>query len=1447
MRRQLNFKRLLCLLVVLIACATCVHFLHGFQVKRGAHSLLLQADKAEEKGELGRSAEYLNRYLVYYPANVDVLARYGLLLNRLVEAPGPKTRRQYEQVMLVLGKVLLHPPEREDVRRAYISVAMKLERYTEAEESLKNLLPKDDTIPGDGQLRLLEAQCYERTAHYQEAEKYCQLAIKALPDEADGYVAYARLLRDRLGQVDDADDVMGIGKHPEGKHIPGKGKGKDEFILLNPGSMKEPFKAYLARAKYCTDFGKPEQAAKDIEAAYGAAPEEPEVLRAKAQLTLDQKRSKDYLDEARGYLEHSLKVNPKDVLTYQALARLEVQAGRRSVAIDLLEKGIKALGGPQPGLTWDLANLVAENNPEGAIKLLNDSHFPFPEAFRSYLAVHGYVARKDWLEASRRLEKLHDQLFPHPQLAARADILLGFCYEQLGNPDQQYAAYLRAKTLEPASLEASLGVASALVRMGKLDDAIAAYRLLTPRLPSVWLEVARLLTVRDQQRPANERDWREAEAALEQARAQGDKAAQSGAAVLEATVRMWQGNRDAARTVLAKALQVRPKEMALVEAAALLDEFDKKDAEALVRLKDAEKTVDNPVDAWLALARYWVRHSGEQQAHRALAQLAEKDRGKLKGEEQDRFLRGFAEAFTLYGDREKARQLWDKLAERRPNDLSVWAVQCDLAMQSGDEEALNRALDAIHGIEGSDETLWPYERARSLVWNYSRKKADKGALDEASALLERVGKKRPSWSRVPVCAAEIDALRGNDEAAIRNYQRAVDELGNQDPQVILQLAKLLDKHRRYVDAQLVLRNLPQEVSLASPEVQRVTADVSFQLGQFDRAAASANLAALAGKGYDDYLWLGRILAQSPRTQEQEDAEKAFRKAIALDEKKPDAWIALVQALVNRRARDRAAEAVRDAERKLPEKEAPLALAACYQALGELQKAEKLYDAALDAKPNDIPTLRGVVSFKLRQGKWKDAKKYLEKIIVQGSAEDKDDAKRTLGLVLAAQGDYHSSQDALRILGIPGPGDRPVPAAGGTPADQRARALVLALQRGTRQRKEAIRILESLRAAEPLTPEDQFLLAQLYESVGDWPQARLQALRLLASHEGDVVYLTFLTQALVRHGKWNEAQPWLDKLRKVPDADASFTVVAITARYRAGRDQGKEAVAVAEEYVANDKAQPAKRSSRQALAAALLDDLSRAFPKEERRYADAAEAMYQAYVKDQPDQLLALAAFFGRHGRVDDALRVCARAWQSPDCPPENVGLVSVTALQAADRPDEGQVRLVEGWLEKAIAEHPQVTQLLVCRAYLRDVQGHHAEAEGLYREILKRDGRNLTALNNLATLLALRGGGPEALGLIDQAIQVAGRLPDLLDTRAVVNLRIGQVAPAVGDLEEALGQKATAPSYFHQAQAYLATSGKESEAGESWKKAQAAGLKPGQLHPLERPAYDQLLARFGPK
>jgi hypothetical protein len=30
-------------------------------------------------------------------------------------------------------------------------------------------------------------------------------------------------------------------------------------------------------------------------------------------------------------------------------------------------------------------------------------------------------------------------------------------------------------------------------------------------------------------------------------------------------------------------------------------------------------------------------------------------------------------------------------------------------------------------------------------------------------------------------------------------------------------------------------------------------------------------------------------------------------------------------------------------------------------------------------------------------------------------------------------------------------------------------------------------------------------------------------------------------------------------------------------------------------------------------------------------------------------------------------------------------------------------------------------------------------------------------------------------------------------------------------------------------------------------KAQAAGLKPGQLHPLERPAYDQLLARFGPK
>src|SRR5262249_44691498 len=137
-------------------------------------------------------------------------------------------------------------------------------------------------------------------------------------------------------------------------------------------------------------------------------------------------------------------------------------------------------------------------------------------------------------------------------------------------------------------------------------------------------------------------------------------------------------------------------------------------------------------------------------------------------------------------------------------------------------------------------------------------------------------------------------------------------------------------------------------------------------------------------------------------------------------------------------------------------------------------------------------------------------------------------------------------------------------------------------------------------------------------------------------------------------------------------------------------------------------------------------------------------------------------------------------------------------------------------------------------AELRDFQNKYTEAEDLYRQVLKSDRSNGTALNNLAWLLAQKpGGAAEALALIDRAIEVHGPAPGLLDTRATVNLARDRADAAIRDLEEANLESPGAPRLFHLARAQLKAKDRAT-AAKTFAEAKRLGFDPQQLHPLER-------------
>ncbi len=82
--------------------------------------------------------------------------------------------------------------------------------------------------------------------------------------------------------------------------------------------------------------------------------------------------------------------------------------------------------------------------------------------------------------------------------------------------------------------------------------------------------------------------------------------------------------------------------------------------------------------------------------------------------------------------------------------------------------------------------------------------------------------------------------------------------------------------------------------------------------------------------------------------------------------------------------------------------------------------------------------------------------------------------------------------------------------------------------------------------------------------------------------------------------------------------------------------------------------------------------------------------------------------------------------------------------------------------------------------------------------------KNVVAINNLATLLSEQPGkAKESLQYIEQAIELAGQQPGLLDTKAMILVFEGKAAEAVPLLETAASIPDADPRYhFHLAVAY---------------------------------------------
>ncbi|SIO55099.1 Tetratricopeptide repeat-containing protein [Singulisphaera sp. GP187] len=1440
MRRRLNIKLLIGLVVTSGLLGGVVHLVHGFQEKRNIGALLKRADLAERNGDHDEAEKYLSRYLAFRPDDGTTLARYGLALAK--GAPGGAARAK---ALMVLERALLRVPDRDDVRRRAAELGVELGRPKEASEPIVTLLLKPGLgqVPSLGDRRRLEAQllefsrrkpeegppaalkqlltrpdpaleellgrCFEdqgRTSRRDEAEAYYRkaaacyrLALAQAPDQIETYGRLSALLRERMGDPAQADRVMDASEL------------KDGLIAKNPQS----FRAYLLRARYRKENGLA-GAAEDVAQAQQLAPHEFEVLVANAESA----RLAGKLDTARTLLQEGESSNPKDVRIYQSRMAVETQAGRVNEATAALRRGLKALP-DQVDLLWNLAEslIQAGQLDEAAVELKklrqkND----ILTAPIDYLDGRLLVAKGRWPEAIRILEKSRALMAGTPSLNSltkQADLLLAQGYEWLGLPEQRLAACRRALALDPQWVPARLAQAAALLALGRSEAAIESYRSLVPQAPSVRPILARLLVAQNLRLTAEQqRDpvrWQEVETLLDQA----EQAAPTSVEVplLRAEILTARGRIEEARGRLEVFKKAHPDRVEPWIALSQLAEEEGKPDDALALIKQAENQLGDRVELRLAEASYWGRRGGDEapkklgELTQALEKLASKDRPRLED--------GLANAYLRLGNLQEADRIWTEAAKRRPEDRQLATLLLGLSLRRGDDESIGRSSSRLRQIEGEDGALWRYADAARLVL---RAKPGNGALlSQARTLLAEVSKKRPEWALVSLLEGEIAEKEGKPDRAIESYLKAI-RGGERPPQVVRQVIQLLNQHGRTVEADRLIEDLLK----STPPVGllgQLAAEKSLRNRDQGQALELARQAiAPDSKDYHDRIWLAQMLWAAKKPAE---AEVELRRAVAMAGKEPEVWMALIQFLSETDQKVAAEQAIAEAGRQLPPDLVTLTLARCYDRIGDRAKAEEQYVAALKTHPDNAAIHLTVANFYLATQRPENAQTLLRKVLdpqLKAPQQIVASARRSLALSLA-NGDSESFLEAASLL------DKNIAEEGGLIEDQRFKALLLASRPG--HRREAIAKYEELAQRSTPSPLEKYQLAQLHAAGRDWSKARDLLLSLVSVDAENPDYLYSLSRVLLARGDLDQARPWITKLEKA--TPESLQVVELKARLLHKDGKGTEAVAALEARAASDP----------------NDGLAIASLLEELNETAAAERLTRKFVDQSkdPKAVLVLALFLGRHGRDREALDLCEGAWKT--CPPVMVSNAALRILHAAKADDE-QSRRVMTWIEEEIRKSPNEVQLMFDLANLKILQRHYPDAEALMRRIIALKPGTGGPMNNLAWLLAARGEkAEEALDLINRAITLDGSNPEALDTRGLVYLALGKPEAALKDLTEAATVNPSPLLFFHLARAQM-RSDRRDAARETLRKAQAAGLVENAIDPLEREDYRRLVAALSP-
>lgn len=1456
--KQVNIRLLLILVAITVASLGGVFLLHRFQVNRNAGSLAKLARLRLSEGKNDEALNLFARYVNFRPTDDEAYGEFATLVLDRAESP-IANRADISRAYTVLETAVRRNPSDDKLRQRLAMFEMRIGRYADARQHLQTLRSRlnddapaaaDDaaaanTAETDGsekpidrtQVDLLLARSWAGTGDFEEAaaiaggligfdltKKTFDPKRKAAAGSTEAFILLAAILEEKFKDPTTANAVL------------------EQLVNVNAKDSK----AWLALASWHRQRGNLAAAKQDVAKAEQIAPKDIDTVLASFELAMASKE----LSKAVTIMQRGLELAPNDERMVRGSVMLAMQQGEPERGIELLEKSLAETPG-RPTLLLMLGDALLQTNRiaevEQALARLKETIGNSSPAV-GLLEARLLIAQNHWMQAKAKLEGVRPLVAGSDDLTRQVDLYLGQCYERLGQFDEQLEANRRVLTDDPTSLAARVGAASALLAGGKADEAQEEFELVAAAIPKdrlagvpqVWSPLLQLRVAAQMKRSAADRDWSAIDDLLELLQ-QSQNISSGQMALLRADVLVRKGEPDAAVDLLTTAVQASPKEAQLWAALATLSLRGQDASQARGVLERVpEELVDSP-NLLLVGAQLAAREPAEE----ATKQLADIERraATLPAEEAARVLSALASIHLGLGQPDEAERIWAAVTERTPDDLRVRTALYELAREQGNPEKCRSRAAEIATLAGATSPQARVAEAGTLILmvRESQKKkftgqlaaieldaSERTKLDEARNLLIEAENDRPGWHQIQQLFAEIDGLRGDVPAAIEHLQRAV-RMGPANPGIVRQLVALLYSSNRLEEAQQALARLGPD---GLEGFERISAEMEMRSGKFDEAVALAERSVSKdSKNPRDLLWLGQLLSRSGKG---DRAETVLERAVEEAPDQPETWLTLFSHQVSTGRRKPAERTLERAADKLPENKRQLLLAQGNEMLGRFEEAERNYREAAQAYPDDLSTARSLAAFLVRRGQLNPARDELRGIIAK-QADGADArgiqqwARRTLAQLTAETGGYRGLEQAVKLI------EQNVGSDGKLPPDDLAlQVSLLAGRPEPASWRRAVKLLETLSAAQPLSAAQRLQLARLRERAGRWEECRSEMVSLVAGANTPPALYALLVERLVEHGELSSARTWLTKLRTLaPDAPVTL---ALEAKLAMAENDRPTAVAAARKLMPAGPV-PLEQVAQLKEIARLMEDLG--FPK-------AADKLLGDFADRSVDGVVARAEFLGRQKRTEEALDLLESAWSR--LPLERVLQVGLSVIRGkGDRPTAEMTGRIEQWFKKAFREDPDSVVLALLQAELRELQGRSDEVESLYRELLARKDlaptQTAIVANNLAFHLARPETVAEAKQLIDSAIVELGPHPDLLDTRGVVRLADGDPRRAIEDLEEAALEPSSV-KLLHLALAQVEDK-QGNAARRSLERAKKLGLDPLLLNPSDRARLERVEAALG--